>query len=166
MRENGFTLIEMFMTLVIAAILLAAVVPSWRHLSASMQISTQINTLLGHLRYARMEAVKRNRRVVVCESVDQQHCAHGDVWDQGWIVFVDEQVSATIRRDAGDPILVHHRRGAEATTLSANRRFFRLEPNGTSTNGTFKLCSHDDMADPRALIISRVGRTRRSESNV
>lgn len=163
MRANGFTLIEMLTALFITVILVVSVVPSWRHLSARMRVSTQINALLGNLRYARMEAVKRSRRVVICQSADQQHCAHGDEWDKGWIVFADVQTGGTIRRDPGDPILLHHPRSARTTTLTANRRFFRLDPIGSTTNGTFKICSRKGMAEPRALIISRVGRMRVSK---
>ena len=95
-RDYGFTLVELMVTLVIAAILLTAGVPSFTTLIKNNRLTTSTNELVGALTLARSEAVKRGLRVTVCKSADQASCdTSGTGWQQGWIVFTDENNSGT-----------------------------------------------------------------------
>jgi type IV fimbrial biogenesis protein FimT len=86
---RGFTLIELMVTVVVLAILLAIGVPSFREFYLNNRITSQINMLHSHLLLARSEAVKRNRPAQVCGiAPGSQLCADRD-WSQGWVVFVD-----------------------------------------------------------------------------
>lgn len=62
---RGFTIIELMITLVVAAILLAIAIPSFNYLTVSSKLTTTANTLVNALGIARSEAIKRNANVVV-----------------------------------------------------------------------------------------------------
>jgi type IV fimbrial biogenesis protein FimT len=89
-RATGFTLVEMLMTMAIAAIVTAIAVPSFRYVTNSNRIASEINGLLGDLQLARAEAIKEGRNVTVCIS-DGSSCTHPNpaAWQNGWIVFSD-----------------------------------------------------------------------------
>jgi len=85
----GFTMTELIVTMSIAAILLAIAIPSFRYVTVSNRISTEVNGLLGDLQYARSLAVKQGLPVTVCVSADGATCAGASTWQSGWIVFLD-----------------------------------------------------------------------------
>lgn len=64
--QRGFTIIELMVTLVVAAILLAIAIPSFTYLTVSNKLSTSANSLVSNLMIARAAAVKRNADVGVC----------------------------------------------------------------------------------------------------
>ena len=63
--SKGFTLIELLLTITILAIILAFAVPSFVNMIENGRVTTQSNTLLGAVNFARSEAVKRGIAVSV-----------------------------------------------------------------------------------------------------
>jgi type IV fimbrial biogenesis protein FimT len=88
-RTRGFTLIEMLMTIAIASILMGLAIPSFRYITNSNRIASELNGLLGDLQLARAEAIKDGRPVTVCQSSDGASCTNSTGWQGGWIVFSD-----------------------------------------------------------------------------
>ncbi len=88
-RSRGFTLIELMITLLLAAIILALGVPGFQDIVRNNRAATQSNELISALSLARSEAVKRGARVSLCPSTDQATCTGGTNWANGWIVFRD-----------------------------------------------------------------------------
>jgi type IV fimbrial biogenesis protein FimT len=88
-HTSGFSLTELIITMSIAAILLAIGIPSFKYVTVSNRISTEVNGLLGDMQFARSEAVKEGLPVTVCSSSDGQTCNGGTAWQSGWIVFLD-----------------------------------------------------------------------------
>ena len=88
-RALGFTMIELLMTIAIAAILMSLAVPSFRYITNSNRIASELNGLLGDLQLARAQAIKEGRNVTVCESDDGLSCTGFANWERGWIVFSD-----------------------------------------------------------------------------
>jgi len=88
-RSRGFTLIELMITLLLAAIILALGVPGFQDIVRNNRAATQSNELVAALSLARSEAVKRGARVSLCPSTDQATCTGGTNWANGWIVFRD-----------------------------------------------------------------------------
>jgi type IV fimbrial biogenesis protein FimT len=86
-RALGFTMIEMLMTIAIATILLSLAIPSFRYVTNSNRIASELNGLLGDLQLARAEAIKEGRTVTVCQSSDGATCTDSTSWQGGWIVF-------------------------------------------------------------------------------
>ena len=104
-KLSGFTLVEMLITVTVAAILLTIGVPSFRYVTNSNRIAAEINGLLGDMQFARSEAVKEGRPVTVCVSSNSTACdgVNANTWQNGWIVFSDVNANAAV--DAGDVIL-------------------------------------------------------------
>ena len=88
-RNSGFTLLELMVTLAVAAILATIAIPSFWNLIQSNRATTEANELVSALHLARSEAIKRGTRVSLCPSSNQTTCTGGTNWSQGWIVFLD-----------------------------------------------------------------------------
>src|SRR4051812_49326639 len=78
MSQRGFTLIELMVTIAVAAILLAIVVPSFRTFTQSQRIKSGSFELYSALALARSEAVKQRANVTVT--------ANSGGWNKGWTI--------------------------------------------------------------------------------
>jgi type IV fimbrial biogenesis protein FimT len=90
-RSSGYTMIELIMVIVIVAILASVAIPSFRYVTNSNRISSEVNGLLGDLQFARSEAVKEGQPVTVCAASGPSYtgCSGSSNWAAGWIVFLD-----------------------------------------------------------------------------
>lgn len=64
-RQSGFTVIELMIVIVIAGILLAIALPSFRDSIDRNRLRSITNTLYGDLQFAKSEAIKRNQPMIV-----------------------------------------------------------------------------------------------------
>ena len=95
-KQHGFTLIELMVTMALAAILLTIGVPSFQSMMRNNRAATQANEFMSALNLARSEAVKRGQRASLCPSTDQANCTGGTDWRAGWIVFVDTSTDPNV----------------------------------------------------------------------
>lgn len=124
-RSRGFTLVELMITLALAAIILSLAVPGFQDIIRNNRAATQANELVAALGLARSEAVRRGARVSLCPSTDQASCTGGTDWADGWIVFLDTAANdASPPVVGGDPIRVWAPLGGNAAlTGPVNVRF-------------------------------------------
>lgn len=85
-RQEGFTLLELLVTISIAAILVAVAVPGLTRFVQNSREDSEADSLISSLQYARSEAVKRDANVEICASADEATCSGGTAWNTGWIV--------------------------------------------------------------------------------
>ncbi|WP_271464068.1 GspH/FimT family pseudopilin [Acidovorax sp. NCPPB 4044] len=90
-RAGGFTLIELMVTLGIAAILLTLAAPNLSQFQRNSQLTSATNSLVGALNAARAEAMKRGKNTFVVPTGN----GNGNQWASGWVVFVDIDRSQT-----------------------------------------------------------------------
>jgi type IV fimbrial biogenesis protein FimT len=168
-RSRGLTLIELLMTLALAALLLGMAAPSMAAIMNSTKLTSTTNTFLAGLRLARSEAVRRGGRVAMCKSADGTACAATGGWEQGWIIFHDPNGNGVVdpgerllqRTEAQDEGIVFSgtQNVARAITFTATGRNRTLA--GGMQAGTLTLCNKRDAAGPgRKIIIASGGRSR------
>ncbi|HEY4093776.1 MAG TPA: GspH/FimT family pseudopilin [Luteibacter sp.] len=83
----GFTLVELMITLIVMAVLLAVAVPSFRGTMRRSYVSGAMSTMNADLQFARAEAANRHQFVSVCRSTDGLICANGQDYDAGYIIY-------------------------------------------------------------------------------
>lgn len=69
----GFTLLELLVTLAVAAVLVAIAVPSFKHMIVANKLTTSANDIVGAISSARMEAVRRNVPTQLCSNSTTQN---------------------------------------------------------------------------------------------
>ncbi len=91
--QAGFTLVELMVTVSIAAILLTIGVPSMVDLIRDARLASQSDLLASTLNLARTEAIKQRTNIKVCPSATPSSdtstaCDAGaGAWATGWIVI-------------------------------------------------------------------------------
>lgn len=157
-KVTGFTLIELMITLAVAAILLTIGVPSFQYIIQGNRVSTQTNDLITGLSTARSEAIRRNREVTL-EPI-------GGDWMDGFQITSDGTVLRTF--DAfGDGIVLDDDDGNDppddVTFLGDGTR-----GRGSGTIAFGLQPDADCLGDMRRVITVTVGggtRTERLECN-
>lgn len=105
-------MLELMVTVAIAAILLVVAVPSFQNFSISSQRADASTSLFAALQRARSEAITRNSPVILCQwnyySTGPAQCDTnaGGSWDNGWIVMTSDGIfSAGGEPDANAEVL-------------------------------------------------------------
>jgi type IV fimbrial biogenesis protein FimT len=110
-RNHGFTLIELMITLTVAAIIVGLAIPSMRDFIRNNRLSGAANDLLHAMQVARTEAIKRQSgNVVVCGTTDSTVAdaalTCNNTTFTGWFVFQD--TNSNWQHDAAEPVLERH----------------------------------------------------------
>jgi type IV fimbrial biogenesis protein FimT len=150
--QSGFSLTELIVVMLIVAILMALGIPSYRYVTYSNRVSSEVNSLLGDLQYARSEAVKEGQMVTVCPTSTGTSCANATSWQTGWIVFSDVNSNQTVAAPAN---ILHVQPAFNSTPqdtfvsndtvtfVSFNREGFATAfPTGVATGGYVTITLH------------------------
>ncbi len=177
-KNNGFTLVELLIAMVVIVVLLAAGVPGFREFVKNNQVSGQAANLIIALQLTRSEAVKRGSGTVICASTDQLTCSAGTNWTTGWITFSDLDQDGVLDGNGActtdadqlskecilrvNPALT----GNVTLTGGDDQVFFR--PGGQADNGPviFTLKASDcAYQQQRRITVSRQGQTFSTKQN-
>ncbi|MCF6235899.1 MAG: GspH/FimT family pseudopilin [Gammaproteobacteria bacterium] len=166
--DYGFTIIELLTVLAIVAITTATALPPLQSFFTKNYLTSQINSLIADINLARSEAIKRDNKVILCESNNGTHCSRTQQWQSGWIIFSDSNHNN--KRDTNELIIRTQNsfKGGNNLQYHGFRTdyFLSFYSTGiTSNNGTFTLCSGKSRYN-RAIIIARTGRARSSPTMV
>ncbi len=163
-KESAFTLLELGITLAIAGLVMAFAIPAMGNFIKNERLVTQINTLVGHLAYARSEAVTRRQQVILCASSNMTSCS-GTNWGTGWILFIDADNSSTFTAD--EQILRAKATLEGSNTLVSSTGSMIIYDNrgfSPNSNGVFSLCDDRGAAHVKSISITNTGRVLRGGS--
>lgn len=168
-RNAGFTLIELMVTVAVAATLLVIGVPSFVAFQRSSELTSAANSFVAALGAARGEAMKRGRQAVVVPRADNN-------WATGWTVFVDADNDQQF--DGSDILLVQQSAlpsyfaATGQGTAQNSPAYIMFNPSGyTQTSGavfqsaTLKIERNDlsgteKTQQTRIVVIAKTGRAR------
>ncbi|WP_348748659.1 GspH/FimT family pseudopilin [Pseudomonas rhodesiae] len=157
MQQRGFTLIELLLGLIVSSILAHLTVPGLKTLLESQQRQSAAQSLASGLRFARTEAIARNRAVVV-------HALNND-WSHGWRVIVD--ISGRGPLDEDNPVLLERQDTGRVAVVGNGPvknqvRFSGLgEPvfsGGGFRAGTVHVCDTDQAQSLHQVVLAPSGR--------
>ncbi|MGS2723773.1 GspH/FimT family pseudopilin [Porticoccus sp. GXU_MW_L64] len=161
--NNGFTLIELMISLAILAILLAAAVPAMMDFLERNQSRAIISEVRNLVALARENAVHHSCHTTMCPSDNQIQCSAN--MDAPVVVFSDCNRNREI--DGDDELYRVMQPLPQNSQLiwsfSAGRRYIQMTPQGhtNSTFGSLIYCpASGEERHARLLIISRSGRAR------
>ena len=162
--QKGLTLIELMITLAIAGILIATAAPSMGEFVQNNRAITQVNELQTSLSTARSEAITRNNNVTVCRSSNGSSCT--GTWQDGWIVFVDNDFDGTV--DEVDEVLRVNDAITGGNTLSFTQTRIIYASSGIAragSSGVFMLCDARGTDEALGVVVGLSGRPRIADSD-
>lgn len=176
----GFNLLELMITLAVAAILLGLAAPNFSEMIRNNRLTSSANDLLRSTQFARSEALKRQAAVVVCATADSSAmppaCNNGAFRD--WIVFVDSDGDWAV--DAAEMVLERHgavhalvtvRNDNKGIVSYAASGFSTPPPDANTASRNIVFCDQrgnqqiGTNSTARAILISATGRSRVSKQS-
>ncbi|MEX1032928.1 MAG: GspH/FimT family pseudopilin [Cellvibrionaceae bacterium] len=161
---SGFTLPELLVTVALAAVLAGVAAPNLAMFIKRSSVETQAQRLIGSIHLARSEAARLNMAVTICRSTTGNSCSNTSTWDQGWLIFADDNADGAI--DADDDKVLRFIDSADTnfsitpTNNYTNRITFRATGDAT-TSGRLVICpASGEEAYGREVILNAVGRPR------
>lgn len=161
---QGFTLLELLITLSIISILIVVVTPSFTASSAKANASAVIQTLSGLVRTARNHAIYHQQTTIMCPSKDGIKCHQ--TWQDGALIFQDS--NANKRLDPSEPVIRFQTPLSDNGSIrwTALRNYIMFSGQGLTgtTAGSFIYCPADNNSEhAHALIISFSGKIRHAQ---
>ena len=159
-RDHGYSLLELMMTIAVAAVILTLGLPSFSALKARNAQRVEINALFHAVHLARKGSIMRKQVVSLCPTADGATCNPGHDWSGGFLIFENRDRDTPPELDDGE-IVLHRHIASRSVKITANRRGFTLRATFLrATNGTLVVCDRAGRVPPRALVISYTGRPR------
>ncbi len=157
---KGFTLLELIVTIAIAALTLSLGVPSFVNIVQNARLTAGTNEFVAALHQARSSAISRGTRTTLCPSSDAAGCDVNAEWNEGWILFVDDDSDGVL--DASENVLTRHAALNGPMLISTNPgEPVSYLPSGESRVGTSRFgifTIFDNRGRGRLIRLSRTGR--------
>ncbi|MFC6328153.1 GspH/FimT family pseudopilin [Alloalcanivorax gelatiniphagus] len=139
-KGQGFTIIELMLTIGLAGILLAIAVPSFRSVTANIALRSSAADLITAINTARAQAVNLRKPVLLRPL--------GNSWNDGWEVFYDSSDTE------GDQSFLP----AGAVTVESASDEVEFLPSGLiAADAEFKICDDRSGESGRRIHVGRFG---------
>lgn len=139
-RNKGFTLVEMMVTIVVAAILISIAMPSLQSISANNALKSTTRDLISTINTARSQSISTRTNVLV------EQASGG--WNAGWSITYDNAAA----EESQD---FQPRNGVTISGPGSLTFMSRGGLQGGPT--TFNVC-HDELANGRKVSVSFLGK--------
>jgi type IV fimbrial biogenesis protein FimT len=137
--QAGFTLYELLITVVIVGVVLSFGIPNLREFTQNSRMTGAANDLHAAFQMARGEAARAKTNITICASANAEdsdaNC--GGTWDDGFIVFVDEDANRA-RAGENEAVLRAHSKVADGITMAFadNASYFMFASTGLGRTDT------------------------------
>jgi type IV fimbrial biogenesis protein FimT len=161
-QQNGFTVYELMITLLIIGSILTIGVPSFTDFTRNSRLTGASNDLLSSFQVARSEAARSKTNVTICASANSMDpaAACGGSFNDGWIVFID--INGDLARGgAGENVLQRYPPAPVGVTITtnANSTYFSFAGTGLGRGDVAGPSLQTAMiCDGRGVVISAGGR--------
>lgn len=120
-HQNGFTLYELMITLLVIGVVLTYGVPNFNEFTRNSQLTGTANDLHSSFQLARSEAARSKTNITICASANPLDAAAncGGTFNDGWIVFIDLNGDLD-RAGAGENVLRAHPAVHNLVTVTTN----------------------------------------------
>ena len=117
--QTGFTLYELLITFLVVGVILALGVPNLAEFTRNSRMTSTANDLHAAFQLARSEAARAKTNITICASANALDAGAncGGTWDQGYIVFVDENGDLT-RGGGNETVLRAHGQAETGVSLA------------------------------------------------
>ena len=160
--KNGFTLIELMVTIGLAAIISTIALPNFTAFTTKIRVDNEISQLYRLLLLARNTAVNYQQNVVVCPLNNASECTSD--WHKEISVFIDDNNDKKFTPSAEEIIIrikdeikiqdkLEYGLGRTQILFEATGR-----THGWGANGTFKYCAKEGKEFSRGIVVSTSGR--------
>jgi type IV fimbrial biogenesis protein FimT len=175
-RVGGFTLYELLITILVIGVVITLGIPNFGEFTANSRMTSTANDLHSSFQLARSEAARAKANITICASPNSMDLAAancGGEFENGWIVFVDED--GDINRDPGEAVVRSFPAVPNGITISnpGTGDYFSYAPTGLGRGDVGALPALqrailcDDrgnetaaggLSSARALVVTPVGR--------
>lgn len=174
-KQDGFTLVEMMVVLVILSVLIVISAPGLSDLIKNNRMLSQVYGMRAALNGARSEALAQRSFVTLCRSNDGANC--GGSWNQGYIAFVDANGDGVVddpNSPTGDQVFLSKVLDVDSLDIQyskdpndpvSGRVRFDSQGYARLFNGTFTVCDIRGANDARGIIVTAAGIVRALDPN-
>lgn len=131
--QNGFTLYELLITMLIVGVVLTVGIPNMVDLTRNGRITTTSNDLHAAFHLARSESARGKTNITICASNNSMSGAPDCVgeWNEGFIVFIDTN-GDLLRSGVDETVLRRHPAAQEGITMAVedDAAFFSYAASG------------------------------------
>ncbi|MCD5972293.1 GspH/FimT family pseudopilin [Pseudomonas quasicaspiana] len=153
MKQAGFTIIELAVTMLVIGIVVTLTAPAFSEFLMSQRRIDAAQQLASGIRTARTEAILRSQPVVI-RAIDKD-------WGKGWQIVVDPKGSE-------DDLVLTERTRSGKVPIFGNRhlvRQIRFNPLGVPAGngalaGTLFICDTKEAVSHHAVVMAWTGRVR------
>lgn len=155
--DNGFTLYELMLTLLLVGVVLTFGVPNLTTFTANSRITAATNDLHAAFQVARSEAARAKSNITICASSNSMTAAADcqGSWEDGFIVFLDTNGDLA-RAGANETVLRAHPAVADGVNLvvANSAGYFSFAPTGLGRGnvGGVPAVSQVLICDARGLV--------------
>ncbi|MEZ5447076.1 MAG: GspH/FimT family pseudopilin [Gammaproteobacteria bacterium] len=160
-KSDGFTIVELMITILVLAVLISLGAPNLQQMIVNNRLTTEVNSLVAGLQYARSEALRRNTAVTIG--------AASTNWSGGWNVWIDTDTDNAV--DSTETLLRSQSAQASGYTIqppssvTTSPAALRFNPNGTIANASplvTEVCKSGVVG--RVVTVSLVGQVQTSNT--
>lgn len=155
-NSKGLSLLELMITVAIAAILLTIGAPSLQTLLQQNRVIAAVNDISSAARSARFHAIDKEQTIVLCATSNYTACSTD--WTQAKMVFVDTDDNSA--RDANEQLLMATDPTGSGIEITGIGNAVIFTPDGSvSQSGSIIVCpSSGNVKSASAVLISLYGR--------